>query len=205
MFFCGKRLSTGSSKTLEDNQGKIYSHVVYAYDMQGNQIEKKVLEQNGSWVTYKSQYRPDGKILKEEDPLGNVTTWNYDHHHINDKGQTVLACTMRDPLDRITHEIYDTYGRIAKKELFDNDILASRTMHVYNKKGLETKRKASVYFDGKKLRDYWVRFEYNCRGLNTSETEMPAEKTTLFAYNELGQLTKKTYPNGSWVNYTMIA
>jgi RHS repeat-associated protein len=190
-----------ASKTLIDSEGKIYAKEAYAYDIHGNKTESKFLENEGVWTTHSSQYDSKGKILWQEDPLGNRTTWEHDHNFINEKGQKVLASTIKDPLGRVAQEINDTYGRLARKDLFDQGALVSRTEYTYDLCGREIEKRAYVYANDQKIREYWVVSTYDKLGNLTSETEMPDGKTTQSTYNALNKLICKIKPDGVAINY----
>nr|MBA2728197.1 RHS repeat protein [Parachlamydiaceae bacterium] len=190
-----------TSKIMKDSQGNVYSKEIYTYDIHGNVIEKKCLQNEDNWISYRSQYGSDGKILWQEDPLGKRTIWEYDHHYINEKSQKVIACTIRDPMGRITIEVNDPCGRLARKDILENDLLVSTIEYVYDLSGKEIEKRTSIYVNGEHIRDFWVILTYDKRGRISSETEMPKGKTTCYTYDALGNLILKAKPDGVSIVY----
>lgn len=189
-----------TSKTKQDAEGRIYAQQMYSYDIDGNRIEKKILQSEGSWISYRSEFGSDGKLRWQEDPLGNRITKEYDYAHINSKGQKVLACTTKDQLGRISIEVSDPYGRVEQKDILEEGALVSRFKYAYDKNGNLIERRCCVYVNGEHIRDFWVVFAYDNRGLLISETEMPEEKTTRYAYDVLGQRIRIEKPDGIVIN-----
>ena len=194
-------LDRKASRIMKDSQGKVYSNENYCYDIHGNVIEKKIFQNDDYWVSYRSQYGSDGKILWQEDPHGNRTTWEYDHNFINEKSQKVLACIITDASGRVCIEINDPCARISRKDVFEKDLLVSREEYTYDAAGNTIEKKTTVYADGVQLRDYWVVSTYDKCGRLSSETEMPEGKTTRYSYNGLGKIALKVKPDGVAITY----
>jgi RHS repeat-associated protein len=191
-----------TEKTLQDGKGNIFSKENYEYDVQGNQILKKVWQSEDTISLYQSKYDARGNLLWKEDSLGNRQTFNYEFDYLNELGQCVLRKTILDELGRPTIEIFDALHRIVKKEIFENDILVSSTRFDYDPSGQVVRQQAQVMVDGKPIREYSLVRTYNKRGLLSSETELPHGKTIKFIYDKNKRLIQKEKPDGISLIYT---
>ena len=190
------------SKTWQDTHGKIYGKTTYAYDIQGNLIEKAVQQSDHRTAVYKSHYDSDGSLLWTQDPLGHRKTWQYNHHHHNGWAQQVQCRAIHDELGRATREADDAHHRRTRKDICEHDLPVSITHFHYDPIGHLVKQSTRVMDHGRDIREYAVQWDYNHRGLLTSEAELPQGGTTHFAYDAKGRLTQKTKPDGTALHYT---
>ena len=194
------------SKILKDAQNKVFAEETYAYDIQGNQTKKTVSQTQERAAAYTSEYYSDGRLHWEENPLHHRTSWEYDHNRFNALGQQVQERTIRDPLNRVTKELYDSHHRLAAHKIYDGEKLVSSTELYHDAAGHVVKELSKVMaLNGiveQCLREYAVLRTYNNRGLLESETEWPDGKTTTHKYDSMKRLIKKVKPDGVELDYT---
>lgn len=194
-------LNRMTAKTLLDDQGRLYSKENYAYDPQGNQIQKACWRSTEETAVYLSKYDSDGSLLQRENPLGEAMTWFHAHEHINALNQRVHTRAIHDALKRPTIEEDDACGRLIQKTIHDDSGCVSRESCSYDAKGQLVKKTHTVMSQGNPLRDYTLLSDYDSRGRLLSQSEMPAGKTTQYVYDLKGRLIKKTKPDEVSIAY----
>lgn len=191
-----------TSKTLEDENGHIFSKEEYAYDLLGNRIQLTIWISSTEKAIYQARYDSAGQLLWKQDPHGFKTTWNYDHKAFNTLGQTVLERTHTDPLGVQTVELCDSFQRVVSKKSFKDGTLLSATTYAYDAKGQLKRERSSVLAADTYVRDFEVVRTYKPCGYLASETELPSGKTTSMEYDPCGRLFQKTKPDGVVITYT---
>lgn len=179
-------------KTLADTYGNTLNIVNYTYDGDGNvkTITKNI---NGLTAIEKFEYDSQQRQTSYTDALGNDTKTHYNEKFQNEYGQTVLQKIVTNPKNIASIEIFDPYGRLAKKEVqkankeiisaedfeYDpNGNLLQNHQHAYEGTNyLHTKTTAYTYNAVNLLKDY-------TRAFGTSN-----ERTTQFTYTP-GKKTK---------------
>jgi RHS repeat-associated protein len=181
----------------------LMAHETYQYDQAGNQIKHTIMQAKDQSTNYQCAYSADGKIVWQEDPLGNRTTWQYNYKASNKLGQKILEIKKTDPLGRVILETKNIFDQIATREIYEKDKLISRVSFTYDAKGQVIKQQAAVIEDGAKVRDYSIAKSYTSRGLLASQKEM--EKATLYFYDQNKRLIRKQKPEGVSLHYAYDA
>lgn len=183
------------SQTIQDGAETFFRHEEFEYDLFGNQISNKIYHADDKVAIYKKHYDVFGNLVLQENPLHHQKKWFYNYHYKNHMGQDVLQIERVDSLRRKTVEEYDAYQRVVKREMYEKEILLSRTQFFYDGKGNLTLQKIAIINNGEILGEYSVQRGYNNRGLMISETELPLEKEMFLVYNSKGKVIQKINPN----------
>ena len=189
-------------KSFQDSHGNLYAKETYAYDVQGNRIKKSIAQTEDLSAHYSSCYQSDQTLLWKENPLGQRTTWFYNHHHANGIGQRIQARSMTDPLGRVTLEADDVFHRLVRRDVYEGDKMVSSLLFDYDAAGNLIKENASVMSEGSLIRHYARSRTYNSRGWLESEIELPHGKKVSYAYDAMGRLIQKVKPDGTCLYYT---
>lgn len=133
----------------------------------------KYIDSTGACTTL--WFNNDNLLIREEDPLGNIT-----EHEWDSLERKILE---KDPLGRIITFNYDSFGNLIKK----TDSVGRIKEYKYNDSGLKTE---ITYADKRKYI-----FEYDNRG-NLSKIIKPNTITIHFSYDENGRLLSEVGSNG---------
>ena len=137
-------------------------------------------EKDGGVWTYK--YDPVLVVIIEKtDPLGNVTSYQYDEK------RNLIATTYPD--GTTTTNTYDENGNLASS----TDALGHTTTYTYNEQNLVT----SITDAAGKI----IRYSYDSQGNMISVTD-PSGATTSYTYDTRGNITSVTNPLGKTTTMT---
>jgi RHS repeat-associated protein len=163
----------GQQLTSTDPEGRLTTNV---YDANGNLTQSSDAEGGTARFTYNAA----GNLATSIDQLGLVTTYTYDGSG-NKTSQT-------DPLGRTTTYTYDANNRevsntdpTGKQVRTDYDVLG-RVTSMLDKLGNRSSVTYSLVANGQRI---------------ASRIE-PANRVTAFEYDVAGNLTKTTYPDGTF-------
>lgn len=182
-------------ETTEDPLGTIFRNTRYVYDANGNRTQ--II--NGDSIV-KTDFDYFGNPIKEIDPEGNVTTFNYNYNFLNQYGVTVLCKETIDPLGNRSFDIEDALGR---KELVirqdDSGKTVQQAEYVYDRAGNLSRwieRVITPNAPDQQILHVWLYDNMN-RPIELAEAVAhPESKNTKFFYDRRGNLAKKIKPDG---------
>ncbi len=190
--------------TVEDINGRVLRLSEISYDVRGNQVSNIDHMQDGPQIT-KSVYDDQNRPIKIIDPVGNTIVTEYNDCYLNDFGQKVLGMTITDPMGRQTLTIKDALGRdqkILKKDPFG--VMLAQTEFVYNLSGDLISSKQTVFVAGRPDRIITNSFSYDKMHRLKEMIQAKGssdERHTYTSYNEIGEKTKVTKPDGTTLHY----
>lgn len=182
-----------------------------------------VKETRPDQAVIETAYDGNGNRTRRKDPLGRLTQWSYDSldrvtgrvfADETSKGTLYDAghrrTGLRDELGGTTVFSYDPLGRIAGV----TDKMGQETIYSYNEMGQRTSQTDSM--------QRATRFKFRPLGTQiqrqlpdgSSEQIVPAPdgspaqitdfqgNTTTLTYDEMEQLTRKSFPDGTFIDYT---
>lgn len=186
----------------EDADGLVYSFTTYTYDDFSNQTalikEVQVGESKEQFF-----YDPLRRIIKTINPMGEVTTTEYDDFYENSHGQKVLRQTTTDPMGKKTIETFDVFGNLSTLE--KQNAAGKTLLHeafFYNLNQQKTKQISTLYDPDKTIIKTW---DYNERSRLIELREAvgtPLEKVTHYSYTPDGHMETVTKPDGVVISYT---
>lgn len=193
---------------LEDGSGNILQKNGFEYDIWGNtSCRIRNTEVGESRISI--EYNSDKKPILITDAEGNSTHIHYRYDQRNELGQRVLSSITTDPLGRITYQIYDALGRIAKVIKKDSfGILLAQQEIIYDVMGRQCKTIDSVIVDGEVQREYINARHYHINGQEDTLIEAqgtPDQRITYIHYNSFGEKEKVIKPDGVCIQYTYDA
>ncbi|MDB2614281.1 hypothetical protein N9Y92_03900, partial [Chlamydiales bacterium] len=174
---------------IEDGYGNKSHTKQFTYDPFGNQSTITV---NNKITTY--EYDPHKRLIKTIDAEGGTTSIHYTYYSKN------LLKTLIDPMGNQILTTYDPLGQeisIEKKDAFGTTL--SKTLITYDLLGNPLQKTHSLI--GRQGKDQEILFEYDSLSRIKKLIEAP-EKITYYDYNELGQKTRITKPDGKTLDYT---
>lgn len=190
--------AVGNKLTMTNGEGGSYT---YAYDGVGNQV--KMTDPDGHATTYTYDQRK--RLLSETDAAGQALIYQRDAlgrllNDTNEAGKTTAytyddvanqIATITDPLKQVTSNTYDKSGNITKTENPDGTQVTNEYDDLDQL--VKSTDEAGVV----------TTYEYDANGNKLTETV--DGRTTNFAYDSLGNVTKVTYPNKETCSYTYDA
>ena len=197
------------------------NYVRYTYDTAGNRRTETYYAEGTSWSnTYdelgrviaftdpnnnitRSEYNESGQLTAVIDPLGGKTAYEYDEN-----GQLTQ---VTDALGQVTkYEYKDAQNRLTAVILPDgvrsttayNDEENSVTVTDFNGDGIKYIYDESGSLQQKDLLASGTSVSYGFDETTRTETITSDHGTTVYQYNELGQLISRTDPDGTSLEYT---
>jgi RHS repeat-associated protein len=122
-----------TSKTLQDNQSRVYAKESYEYDVQGNRINKSVLQAQDQLASYRSEYDFHDNPIKIQDPIHNITQkrkYNIHNHLIKEDLSNVKLQFDYDALERLVKVLLPDNSFIQ----YNYDAFNIKEVQRYNKK-----------------------------------------------------------------------
>lgn len=198
--------------------------IAYAYDGQGNEIQRKEWfgKNEEEFACYTTVRDPHGKVLevRTEDASSNVLKVEYppekttshlirDFHYCNERGQHVLQTSLIDSSGRqliTTHDAMNRPESIIRKNAL-GQVLTKQEMR-YDLAGSKVSESHTVFQDDHVLRTYTMQWKYGPGGRLESVIEAagtPQQTVTSSIYNALGQLAELIKPDGVRLFYTYDA
>lgn len=185
----------------EDQNGKLYAITKYTYDDHSNKIATTKEVQVGEAIE-RTDYDVFKRPVKLIDPLGNITTIEYNDYFVNPLGQKVLKKVTTNPNGTKTIEIFDALERLVTLEKISSEGgVLLREEFFYDLNGNRTKQISTLNIDEKKVIKEW---KYDSRGRMIALTEAPGdslEKITHFSYDLNGNKIKVVKPDESVISY----
>ncbi len=171
----------------EDLQGHVLSKIVYAYDNAGN---KKTVTRfiNGKDASEQFEYDSLNRLIKKEDPLGNITRTTFDDElHL----QTTI-----DPLGLQTIEHFNSHYLAAtiEKRSCQNEILI-RDENAYDNNDNLIAKTTTLFHPKRIVTTLW---NYGPLDQLLSQTEAAGtseQKVTRYSYTPTGQLFQTIKPS----------
>jgi RHS repeat-associated protein len=177
----------------------------YTHDPRGNETSRTEASGTSLARTISTVWRPSFHLPGKITEPGRTTTFDYDAHGnllkktvtakalkrsssytYNTKGQVLTAT---DPLGHVTTYAYDAKGDLVTvKDTLD---------HVTRFTGYDADRRLTSFTDPNGLT---TKLTYNFRG-EVASRDVGGELTT-YTYDRVGQLTKTTRPDGSFLVFT---
>lgn len=178
----------------EDQNGKLYSLIQYEYDTYGNQVSITTPHSTETY-SYDSFKRPTLK----KDPLGNITTFQYDDHYQKLHGLTYSAKTTIDPNLNQTHEVFNHQGQLIQLEKFSSkgEKLLEENLY-YSPKQDKIKQVSKISPSQKEITKEW---KYDSRSRVSTLIE-EQNKITHYTYTVEGNLQKIIKPNQTSLYYS---
>ena len=153
------------------------SYKEFSYDKNGNRQSEKT--RAGDTIIY--EYDALNRLITKTTTDTGITTYQYD------AVSRLIAVT--DNSGTITFS-YDTLGRLIKK----TDANAKSISYEYDLNGNRTKL---IYPD-----DAFITYQYDELGRNTTISNPDSTAIAVFNYNQLSQLKRVDYENGSFTSYS---
>ena len=151
----------------------------YGYDANGNRTSITTPLGNKTIYSYDSV----GRLIKKTDPLGHAITYGYDADG--------NRASVTDAIGTTTSYSYDSDDRLTGISYSDASPSVS---YLYDAQGNRTKKT-----DGTGTTTY----TYNPRNELTADKSVAG--TFSYAYDKAGNITSRTYPDGSAISYTYDA
>lgn len=236
---CGRVISyhydtLGNIDEIVRENGENSLHTYFRYDLLGNVLEKRNTDSSGTVLTlFNYTYDEDGNVhtvehningvdavdtythdsfnreISHKNPLGYLTTTEYNENFVNPFRQKVQQKIVKDPIQRSVVETYDVYGRVVKVEKLNaaNQIISGEEQyydacgntvlhldHVYQNTDLVSTKKVT------KTYDTCNRIKNITRAFGT-----PEARKTEFTYCPNGKIATKTMPDGISLSYSYDA
>ena len=175
----------------------------FVFDARGNAVAR-VDEYTNTWLTLYDHFDRKTTFM---DPMGNATTWSYDH-----LGSGCGCSTKDSPTDIISPSLrrvrleYDADWRVLRKTDAHGTAQAATNRYAYDAMGRRIREinplgAATTFgYDARgrlsavtNALGQVTRYEYDAMGNKTKET-LPDGSFTRYEYNSAGQLTKITDP-----------
>ncbi|WP_420421707.1 RHS repeat domain-containing protein [Simkania sp.] len=186
----------------EDEDGLVYGLVTYTYDDFSNKVAVTKEVQVGDAIE-RTEYDPFRRIVKRFDPLGHVTTIDYDDHYENALGQKVLRKITTDPMGRKTLETFDVFGNLVLLEKQDAEGKALlQEAFFYNLNQMKTRQVSTLFDPDKTIVKSWT-YDSRSRLIELREAVgEPIEKVTRYTYTVDGHLETILKPDGETIIYS---
>lgn len=185
----------------------------FQIDPMGNQIKSRTEDNNtNQTITTSKQYDGLGRLTQITDGRGNATKFNYQSvynqpsHIIDALGQTTQhSYTALGKLNTTTRpdgvrdvKVYDKIGRQTHQmNDYDNNATRRWTHYQYDGVGNLTRQQEAINAAGDSITTDKI---YNA--MNQLQSSTIDNLSVAFVYDEEGQLTHQTDPNGNTTNYT---
>ena len=182
----------------EDIYGNIKNLTTFYYDLENRKTKAERLTSKGiatDWFYYDVK----GRIIKHQDPDGNVCSYAYEDGFINELSKKVLKTTTTDQLGNKTIKIENVNGktdRCIKKDFDDKTVFDEK--YYYDISGNLAKRISSKV---PQVEDIIVCWKYDCMDRVIEEIEADKKKTR-YIYDLKGRLSEKVLPNEILIQYS---
>jgi len=178
----------------EDSYGNKENHMWFYYDKEGKKTS--ACRQTASGYAYDYfDYDDEGRVIKHTDPLGYITTTEYDEYFTNSMYQNVFAKIVTDPKGNKTITANDVSDRLVLTEQQNREgqTLAKEEIY-YDKAGNKAKTITYAYKNTKLIRTIVMHWEYDEAGNMIKQIE-PDGSETLFMYDIMGRCIQKITPS----------
>lgn len=177
---------------IEDPSGRVLNRKTTEYDLEGRPQIVTCHDGEKAYVT-STQYDILGRPLSITNPLGESTSYTYDHD--------TQCTTMIDPLGRKTITSRDARGNRTLQRLYDSHgILLSSCSTEYDEANQKVSETHRALYQGKELRILQIKWEWGPSGqlLALHEGEgLSSQRTTRYFYNCQGLLAETHKPDGT--------
>ncbi len=187
---------------IEDTLGKVFSHLNYTYDENGN-ITSKSMKSSEAIIQEIYEYDCYDQLLKIIHPNREATRFFRDYNYHNSRGNCVKYEEEIDALGNSTISIYDEKGDLEAEQYkspYGN--LMRRVTHQYDGAGNLVNRFEDQLDEDKKPIE--TRFEYDERNQEITIIEAvgtPDCKITRKEYNCLGKISRIVKPDGAEIAF----
>ncbi len=185
--------------SIEDLLGNQKHLTKTAYDARGNVIALTTYTEEGPQIT-KTFYDDQDRPIQVMDPLGNITTTEYNDQFYNEFQQKVLCITVTDPKGCRHSTIKDTLGRDQKKlslDPFGNPI--AKVEIFYNLRGDVIRVEQTAVARDRPERTHTLCMSYDCMGRQVLLIE--DERRTYTTYNQIGEKETVIRPSGTSLHH----
>lgn len=191
-----------------DGTGRVFKHVGYAYDLDGNQTTVLKYFSDGGTATY-TEFNALKMPLKMVDALGNITHFTYNYAHRDRWNQTVLQEIKTDPNGNQTLTTMDAMGRkalVVKCNPFGT--VLSKQEFTYDAVGNCLRSHETIMTQNGQEREVINTWEYDSGNRIYAQIEAlktPEQRITWYRYNSFGEKEAVQKPDGVLLIYTYNA
>lgn len=192
-----------TKKSKCDISGKTLQKISYTYDLDGNRssLIHRVGEETAEELFLFDSFK---RLIQKKDALGYQTIISYNEKYIH-QGQQVLQKRTKNPNNTTLIEIFNPYGKIAKKEMQNGKgSVISCEEFLYDTQGNPIEHKTDPYCNGIKQATQLLKYRYNNQNRVSDYTRAfgtTNARTTSFTYTSEGKVASKTLPDQTILNF----